>query len=176
MERPSDAPFFVEKPDNTWRRQNFGLIQGSGQDIPSLAGIPLFTFVTRRAQMENSIMDFFDKVSLGHEKINQDLVDIRFLRSDLERHIEQESENLDEEEKRAMRLITLEKVASFCSYNLHLNLRKLTEEKIVTEESFFNVHYWSKVKNIIYEAIEISARSLAVSSIVFSDETPDPVA
>ena len=104
MERPSDTPFFVEKPDNSWRRQYFSLIHGRGEGEIDFAS----------QYMLKTLVLFLHESGLGQDDYDKSNVDAGLLEEKFADFIKSESEGESSVEQKLLKSMTFSGVANMC--------------------------------------------------------------
>lgn len=106
-----DAPFFVEKPDNSWRRQNFGLIHGSGEDPAEQDSRQK---AVHSQYMETIIMLFLKESGLGPDDFEKSTADAGLLEEEFADFIKRETEEASFEAQKLLESMTFTDVAQMC--------------------------------------------------------------
>ncbi|HLA04201.1 MAG TPA: hypothetical protein VJ065_03135 [Patescibacteria group bacterium] len=173
MERPSDTPFFVEKPDNSWRRQHFGLIHGRGEEVNGEMDL-------ESQYMLKALVLFLHESGLGRDDYDKSIVDAGLLEEKFTDFIKKESEDTSSEEQKLLTSMTFSGVANMCEIWAQTSRRVILSMPLdspdeICQKAFFDARYYSTLNNIMQEAVSMTASQKAASRnivLVPSNESP----
>lgn len=172
-----DAPFFVEKPDNLWRRQNFDLINGSGEEPKDRdAGQK----AAHNQYKETIIMLFLRESGLGPEDFEKSSADAGLLEEQFTNFIKSETEEVSSEAQKLLESMTFAGVAQMCEIYARdsreaVRLMPLDASEEARVGAFFAVRYFTRINDIMQKAVSATASQKAASRnivIVHPDESP----
>ena len=161
MERKRPV-FFVQNPDNSWRSQNFSLIEGSGK-ITELANLVMG--IEQKAIIREFIDDHFGE-TLDFERQTPNPAG---LAPKFESFKDNQLVDAEDVERVLIEALTFEDLVQFSQY-CHIVSKKIAGNIDVGSEEvefvFKDARYWQDVHNTIREAYEINKANNQVPSNV----------